>query len=208
MKRKLINWLGLLGPLSFISYLLAMIVSPMVYPGYDWLSQAVSDLSAQNAPSRMLWQQLATLYNLGGIVSITLVCVYVEGKMNSIMRKGIYLFTIMNWVSAIGYAMFPLTSAGNAGGFQDIIHIYVITPIVVILSIVSLGILIYGGMKEKKYRNIGIWALVSLLLMFAGAVGVGLVPQAYFGIPERFSVIAVTGFNAVLGIHFFKGNLV
>lgn len=27
----------------------------------------------------------------------------------------------------------------------------------------------------------------------------------FFGIPERFSVFAVTGFNAVLGIYLFNG---
>lgn len=30
-----------------------------------------------------------------------------------------------------------------------------------------------------------------------------LVPAAYFGIVERFSVFAATGFNAALGLHLF-----
>lgn len=40
-------------------------------------------------------------------------------------------------------------------------------------------------------------------MMFAGAVGIKIVPAEYFGIAERFSVFAATGFNAVLGIHLF-----
>lgn len=51
MKRKLINRVGLLGIISLISYSLAVIISPMAYPGYNWMEQAVSDLSADSAPS-------------------------------------------------------------------------------------------------------------------------------------------------------------
>ena len=54
MKRTLINYLGILGIISLISYTLAVVFSPLGYPGYNWMSQAVSDLSAQNAPSKML----------------------------------------------------------------------------------------------------------------------------------------------------------
>ncbi len=36
-----------------------------------------------------------------------------------------------------------------------------------------------------------------------GALGMNMVPKAYFGVVERFSVFAATGFNAVLGIHLY-----
>ncbi len=51
-ERKLINWVGLFGIISLISYALAVIISPLAYPGYNWMEQAVSDLSADNAPSK------------------------------------------------------------------------------------------------------------------------------------------------------------
>jgi len=38
-----------------------VIFAPFAYPGYDWMSQAVSDLSATNAPSHALWHQLSVL---------------------------------------------------------------------------------------------------------------------------------------------------
>lgn len=38
-------------------------------------------------------------------------------------------------------------------------------------------------------------------MMLVGAVGMNIVPKEYFGVVERFSVFAATGFNAVLGIH-------
>lgn len=204
MKRSLINWLGLLGVVSLISYMLAVVLSPLAYPGYDWMAQAVSDLSAENAPSRGLWNQLSALYDTCGIVSVTLVCVYIKGKLNKGIRVGIYLFAIMNWVSAVGYKMFPLTESGNPKGFQNTMHL-IVTGIVVLLSIVSLLTIIIGGICNKQYISLAIWAGVALIFMIAGAIGTNVVPQSYFGIPERFSVFAATGFNAVLGVYLFRG---
>lgn len=205
MKKTLINWLGLLGVISLLSYTAAVIFAPAAYPGYNWMVQAVSDLSAGNAPSRMLWQQLSSLYDICGVVCVTLVCVFIQGKLTKTIRIGIYLFALMNWISNVGYAMFPLSDSGNAGTFQDIMHIYVITVLVILLSIVSLVLVMVGGYREKKYRSLAIWASVSLALMFAGAIGTNVIPRELFGIPERFSVFAATGFTAVLGIYLFNG---
>ena len=164
MKRIFINLLGLLGVVSLISYALAVIFSPLAYSGYDWMKQAVSDLSAENAPSRRLWSQL----------------------------------------SAVGYKMFPLTEAGSPNGLQNIMHL-VVTGLVVLLSIISLVVIIIGGIRDIKYVSLAIWAGVALFFMMAGAIGTNIVPAEYFGIPERFSVFAATGFNAVLGVCLFKG---
>ena len=113
--RTLINWIGLLGVIALISYAAAVIFSPLDYPGYNWMKQAVSDLSAENAPSKMLWKQLAALYDKCTLVCLMAVCVFIKGKLNKPLRAGIYLFTLMSWIPGIGYAMFPLSDSGNAG---------------------------------------------------------------------------------------------
>ncbi|WP_413537237.1 DUF998 domain-containing protein [Enterococcus malodoratus] len=204
MGRSRIQWLGLLGVVSFLSYTAAVVFSPLAYPGYDWMAQAVSDLSASNAPSRVLWGQLSALYNGCGLVSITLVFIFVQGKLTKLLRSGIYFFTAMNWVSGVGYQMFPLTDSGYAGEFQDQMHV-VVTVLVILLSIISLVLIIIGGIREKSFFSLAIWASLALVLMIAGAVGINVVPIEYFGIPERFSVFAATLFNAVLGVYLFNG---
>jgi hypothetical membrane protein len=202
--RTLINWLGLLGIASFVSYLLAVLIAPTAYPGYDWLSQAVSDLSAKDAPSRELWAQLSSIYTTGGIVCVTLACVYIQNRLNRTLRFGIYLFTLMNWISGIGYSLFPLSTSGYAGTFQDIMHV-VVTAAVVGLSIVSLITIMVGGYRDKRYRPIAMLATISLSCMFIGAIGTGVIPKSYFGITERFSVFSATGFTAALGFLIFAG---
>lgn len=71
------------------------------------------------------------------------------------------------------------------------------------MSIVSLVMIIIAGIKDKSCRSYGICAGIALGMMLVGALGMNMVPKAYFGVVERFSVFAATGFNAVLGIHFY-----
>ena len=206
MNRKLINWLGLMGLLSLLSYTAAVVFSPLAFPGYNWMAQAVSDLSADSAPSRMLWNRLSAFYDIGGMICITCVCIYVSEKKiaSKLFRIGIYLFAVMNLVSGVGYKMFPLADSGKEiASFQEVMHM-IVTAAVVLLSIVSLILLIIAGCREKQVRGIGIWAAVALAMMFIGAIGTGAAPPEYFGITERFSVFAAVGFNAVLGIYLFN----
>ena len=207
MERKLVNWAGLLGIISLISYALAVIISPMAYPGYNWMEQAVSDLSADNAPSKALWDQLSALYGSCGIVSVTCAMIYVaDNRISSrLFQIGIYLFAAMNWVSGVGYRMFPLANAGKEiASFQEVMHI-VVTVLVVLLSIISLVILIIAGLRQDEARSLGRWAAIALAMMMIGAVGTAIAPPQYFGIVERCSVFAATGFNAVLGWYLFRG---
>ena len=62
-----------------------------------------------------------------------------------------------------------------------------------------------GGYRKKRFVSLSICATAALAVMLAGAIGVNAVPEAYFGVFERFSVFAATGFNAVLGIYLFNG---
>ena len=135
MKKSLIQKLGLLGVFSFLSYTAAVVFAPLAYPGYNWMAQAVSDLSAANAPSLMLWNQLSALYNACEVVCVTVVCIGIQDQKTKPLRLGIYLFAVMEWVSAVGYRMFPLSDSGYAGAFQDVMHM-VVTALVVLLSIV------------------------------------------------------------------------
>ena len=196
MKKSLVQKLGLLGIVSFLSYTAAVAFAPLAYPGYHWMAQAVSDLSAANAPSLALWNQLSALYNACEVVCVTVVCIGIQDEKTRLLRTGIYLFAVMEWISAVGYRMFPLSDSGYAGAFQDVMHM-------VITALVVLTVIIAAGVKSKNCRSYGVCAGVALGMMLVGAMGMKIVPAEYFGVVERFSVFAATGFNAALGIHLF-----
>ena len=205
-KKNFLNYCGLLEIVALLSYTVAVVFSPLDYPGYNWMAQAVSDLSAANAPSLRLWNQLSSLYNISILICAMMVCAGIQGKGSRLLRTGIYLFTAMEWISAVGFSMFPLSDSGYAGTFQDKMHI-LSTILVVLLSIVSLVILIIAGVKRKEYRSFGVFAGIALGMMLVGALGMNIVPEEYFGVVERFSVFAAVGYNAVLGIELFRMDL-
>lgn len=205
-KKNFLNYCGLLGIVALLSYTAAVVFSPLAYPGYNWMAQAVSDLSAVNAPSLRLWNQLSSLYNISTLICAMMVCAGIQGKGNRLLRTGIYLFTAMEWISAVGFSMFPLSDSGYAGTFQDKMHIFS-TVLVVLLSIVSLVMLIVSSAKSKEYRSFGVFAGIALGMMLVGALGMNIVPKEYFGVVERFSVFAAVGYNAVLGIELFRIDL-
>lgn len=162
----------------------------------------MSDLSAANTPSLALWNRLSSLYNACELLCAMMVCVGIQGRKTKLLRTGIYLFAAMEWVSAVGYRMFPLSDSGYAGAFQDVMHMAV-TALVVLLSIASLTVIIIAGARDKSCRSYGVCAAVALGMMLVGALGMKIVPAEYFGVVERFSVFAATGFNAALGLHLF-----
>ncbi len=206
--KKLINYLGLLGVISFLSYLCAVIFAPLAYPGYDWLSQAVSDLSADGAPSLKLWDSLSALYKAFSLLTMVIATLVASSSnRNKLLKLGIYLFTVMSLFSNVGYTMFPLSEAGFGGAFQDIMHVYVITAFVVLLSISSLILCIIGGHKKNGSKLIFIGAIVCFSMMMIGALSpTPIIPKSIFGLFERFSTMSATAFTAIVGIWVYRSK--
>ncbi|HCC35549.1 MAG TPA: DUF998 domain-containing protein [Ruminococcaceae bacterium] len=189
-----------LGIAATIFYFLHVIIGSMNYPGYDPLTQAVSDLTAAAAPSREIASAFTHVSGICTVALCVLLCVYYQGKVNRPFRLGVYLFAVMHGVSAVGYTLFPL-SGGKTASFQDTMHI-VVTALVVVLSIASMILIAVGSFKRRTQRIFGIVTLAALALMFIGSIGTGALP-AYFGVAERFSVYSVTLYSAVLAVFAF-----
>lgn len=204
-KKKLINWLCLSGILSVIFYLLHDIIGAMNYSGYDWMSQAVSDLTAIDSPSFVIASGYVTVYKILNCLCCALLCILIKNEKSKTLKIGVYLFSIMNFISAIGYALFPLSSAGYNGTAQSFIHVYIVTTLVVLLSIISLIIIAVGTFKGKdKHKVLGILAIMALVFMFIGAVGSANVSKEIFGVVERFSTYSAVIFTGILGLYGFN----
>lgn len=197
---KLVRLLSLSGGVAAAFYFLHVYFGMQSCPNYNSLSQAVSDLTAINAPSFVVASRFSSLYSLFSVVCCTILCLIVSGQINKTFRLGIYLYTIMNWVSSVGYTLFPLSSKGFQGTFQNIMHFYGVTITVVLLSIVSLILIFIGGRQHRETKVIAILGLIALLSMFVGSIGAGIAPKEYFGLLERFSVFSVVIYAALPGL--------
>ncbi|MCF7931120.1 MAG: DUF998 domain-containing protein [Acholeplasmataceae bacterium] len=184
------------GILSIIFYFLHVILGSMFYPGYNPLTQAVSDLTSDGSPARSIARTYSSLYGItSSIVSIGLLYVF-RSEQNKLLKIGIYLLSIMYLTSAIGYSLFPLSSNENIVTFQDVMHI-VVTIIVVLLTIAALIVLILAFKKANRNLYFIITIIVFIFLML-GAILTNLVSPNYFGIAERLSVFSIVIYVGII----------
>lgn len=200
-EKKLCRAFCLSGVLGLIFYALHDIVGAANYPGYKWMSQAVSDLTATDAPSFAIAKGFSSAHGVLSVVCGLFVLVLVQNR-HKLTKLGVALFATKSVISAIGYSLFPLSSAGYDGSVQSFIHSFIITSVVVMLSIVSLLLIGIGSFKDGR-KALGGLAFAALALMFIGAVGSGAAPKDYFGIFERFSTYSDVTFMAVMGLFHF-----
>ena len=205
MIEKRLRLLGLLGVISLLSYSAFVFISPFFYPGYDWLSSAVSDLCAADAPSLSVANRLNALFGPCGAVSATAVWVASARNKSKLLKSGVSSFLIMEWVCYVGYELFPWISGDSSSSFGNIMHLLV-TVLVVLFSILSMVLIALSG-RKSGIPSLSVWALSALLTMTIGAIGSGLMPKAVFGLFERFSTFSTVIFNAILGLYLFFGKL-
>lgn len=205
IERMRIKHLGIFGIVSLLSYTAMVVFSPMAYPGYDWLSMAVSELSAQGAPSAALATRLNALFGPCALVSIMAVCVSIRECRSKLFKFGIYCFSAMEWACNVGYEMFPWVNGVPSSNPQNIMHM-IVTILVVVLSLAALFLIAIGAGK-CGLKSLRIWAVICLVAMLIGPIGTGMMPQAVFGLFERIGTFSVVIFNAVLGVFLMVGRL-
>ena len=197
--RRMRPWVLISGIMTVVFYVLHDVIGSMNYSGYDWKTQAVSDLTAVDAPSRIVAGGLTTCYGICSCLCCAFLTVMVKDVRKS-LRLGIYLFAAMNGISAIGYALFPLTGSGYDGSVPSFIHLYIVTSMVVLLSIASLIVTAVGSFRDHR-KLLGVLAILALAAMFFGAVGSIVLPKEIFGIVERFSTYSAVIFTGILGVY-------
>lgn len=204
-RKTLTNWLCLSGVVAFVLYITATLVAPLYYPGYDWTMQAISDLGAMTSPSRLVWLIVWSFGSACALLCVAVSSIAFQHRANRLLRLGIYIFAAMTWLS-LGYTMFPLSEGGDAGTPVDLVHIYVVTPLVMLTTFVSLVLIILGGVKDARYRTLAVLAGVTLVLVMVGGIGIGAGGTATFGLFERFTIYSIMAFTAVIGIFAFREN--
>ena len=95
--KKLINWLCLSGVISIVFYLLHDIIGAMNFPGYNWMSQAVSDLTSTDAPSFIVASGFVTVYKILNCLCCALLCILIKKED----KKTFYISSRICFISII-----------------------------------------------------------------------------------------------------------
>ncbi len=186
--------LGILGVLLYFTHI---IVGNILYDGYEPLRQAISDLTAASSPVR---DKILIFTSIHGcfinFFGFGLLIVHL-GRVNKFAALAYVLFFIMNFISFVGYSFFPLSEEGFSGSFMDIMHL-VVTGLVVILSLGSLGLFFWGYKDDPSRKYLGLAAIITLGLMLIGVILTLSLPETLLGLGERISIYSLQLFILVL----------
>ena len=195
--RKVLLICGILASLLYVGM---DILAGMLWEGYSFTSQAISELSAIGAPTRPLVVTLGIVYDV--LLIAFGLCVWVlAGRRHALRLIG----RLLVGIGAIGFVwtQFPMHLRGAEMTFTDTMH-WTIAGVVVllILLMVALGVIAY----RKWFRLYSIGTLVTLLVVGMWSIFVGGAQIAaqestpFFGVTERITVYGYLAWVAVLAI--------
>lgn len=177
------------GILSSLVYIAMNIFVAMQYQGYSSASQTVSELSAIDAPTRLLWVPLGIVYTL-------LVVAFGFGVWGSAGRnqplRVLGGLLVVSGIIGLGWPPMHQRAVLAAGGgtLTDSLHLFwaAVTSLFFILEI-GFGAVAFG----KRFRNYSI-ATMAILIVFGALVGVEApnvgknLPTPWIGVWERINI--------------------
>lgn len=198
------------GIASSVLYAALNIFIPMLWPAYNSASQTVSELSAVNAPTRLLWIWLCIPYTI-------LVIAFASGVWDSAGQNRRLRITgallIAYGLLGVCWPFTPMhlreTLAVGGGTFSDTLHISlgVATEILFLVALVSAA-----RAFDKPFFLYSISTLVILLvfggLTFKEAPGIATnQPTPFIGIWERINIGVFLFWIIVLAFKLLKMNI-
>ena len=205
LQKKIISSLLFCGIISTILYIVSDIVCAIVYPGYNYINQTISELSAIGSPTTSLWKTLTFMFS--PLIIAFGVGVFLSAKKIQLRIAGIFL--ILFGISGYAWLFFPMNMRGSIGSASDTGHL-ILSAVTVTLLIL---ILVFGSTAMgKKFKIYSIFTIIIMLVFgFLVAVMAPKValdePTPLMGIFERISVFSSMIWMSILAFLLFKKQI-
>jgi len=177
------------GIASSLLYVLMNILCPILYDGYNTVSQTVSELSAIDAPTRPIWVPLGVAYTLL-LVAFGL-GIWQSSAQNRSLRIVGVLFAIHGFIGLFWPPMHQRDVLAAGGGtMTDTMHIVFAMLTVPLMALeIGFGAAAFG----KRFR---IYSIISLAILIVFGILTGLdgpaigknLPTPFIGIWERINI--------------------
>ena len=189
------------GVVSSAWWVAVDVIASRRYPGYSYLDQTISELSAEGAPTR------AFLMTVNAVPYGALVVAFGFGVRETAgrTRAGRATGTLLIASGLIGLAggiLFPMMVRGAKGDLRNAMH----APYGAVSILLFLLIMMYGARLFGPRFRLYTYATIVVLLVFGALMGVqsgrmvANEPTPWMGLEERISVYATMLWIAVLAI--------
>jgi hypothetical protein len=199
------QYLALFGVLCVIMFFLHCIIGSSIYNvnrGYNGITQYISELTADNAPSRVVGKVFLTLFSIFQLIfSIVLLMIF-NKKSNKFFYYGLIAYVIVGFLSFFIYLFFPLTSVVTALNTRNILH-NVFNTLSLISYSISLLLIGIGLMKNEKYKWLSYTAFILLAISFIAGILTATV-MSMKGLFERINFYSLLIFSAILSLWVFS----
>lgn len=174
---------GILAPVLWVG---ADILASLLYEGYSYVDQTVSELSAIGSPTRSLLSTTGPIY-LALQLLFAIGVVRAAGENRALRRTGwtLVAFGIVGIVAAF----FPMNTRGSGMAFTDLMHLLLSGLATMVLIMVAIG---FGASAFGKGWRLYSWITIALFIaagvwtaIDAPSVGAGLATP-FLGLRERY----------------------
>jgi len=198
--RKILLACGVLSSLLYVSRDLAAWLS---YPGYDFVNQVISELSAIGVPSRGIDVAMGRAY-------VALLVLFGAGIWVSAgERRALRVTGALLAASAIyGWFWPPMHMRGQPTGLTDTLHI-VWTAAWLVMTLAAMGFAAAVLGRRFQYYTVATVAVMLLFGALTGMQGARLaanLPTPFIGIYERLNIGAFLLWVVVLSIDLWPGR--
>lgn len=194
MARKVLLACGILSSLVYLGIDLAALLK---YPGYDFFSQTISELSAIGAPSRPVVVAIGTAYDML-LVAFGLGIWLSAGDKRALRIVGVLLIA----AAVFGSFWPPMHMRGTAVTLTDTLHI-AWTAGWLLLTMIAMGFAAAALGNRFLYYTIATIAVVLLFGALSGLQGPRIpanLPTPWAGITERINIGAFLLWIVVLSL--------
>jgi len=177
----------------------------MLYPGYSYTSQQVSELSAIGAPTRSLWIAMSGVWS--PLVIAFGIGVWLSAGQKRALRVVGSLLAVWGVVGFV-WLLFPMQLRGTATLATDVMHIvFAAAQVILMVLFIAFGAASFG----RGFRLYSVATIVALLAFGAlnstqaSAIAAGQ-PTPWMGVIERVSVYAPMIWVMVLAIVLLRSH--
>jgi hypothetical membrane protein len=189
------------GILSSLLYVATDVLGGLLYDGYSFTSQMVSELMAIGAPSEAFVDPLFIIYGVLTAMFGLGVIREAGGRNNALRITGVLLIGYAV-VGFTGPTLFEMHQRGAGSSGSDLPHI-VVTGVLVLLTLLAMG---FGAFAlDRRFRRYSFTTILIMIVFgaLAGSSGARLAagqPTPGFGILERINIYASLLWVAVLAV--------
>jgi hypothetical protein len=190
MNRKLYFICGMLIPLT---YILMYVVGGALRPGYNHISDSVSELLSPGAPNRSLITIIDLIYGLLHILFGIGALQFIRGGEHNAPIGNIGAWMIIGaGVAIVGTAIFPQDAMGTPATIPGKIHLILVFGALLPFSILSTLLIGIWAHRTGIFPGFAVYTFISVgAIVLLGGAGGAMAGTQFMGLGERISAITI-----------------